>query len=80
MLEQTADSSIPRSQDLNRDGVILTIPGLPDRTYQEWVVRQPIRLGGFGLRSQSELSPAAFVGAVEQILPSFVGVKGIAPN
>ena len=80
LLEQTADSSIPQSKDHHQHGVILTIPGVPDKSYQEWVVRQPIRLGGFGLRSQCELSPAAFIGAVEQILPSFVGAKGICPQ
>ena len=36
-----------------------------------------MRLGGFGLRSQADLSPAAFVGAVEQTLPSFIGEKGV---
>ena len=58
----------------------IEVPGLPIQTYQEWVVRQPIRLGGFGLRSQVDISPAAFIGALEQILPSFVGVKGVCPQ
>ena len=32
------------------------------------------------MRSQSDLSPAAFIGAAEQVLPSFVGTKGICPQ
>ena len=56
------------------------VPGLPERSYQEWVVQQPIRLGGFGLKCQRDLSPAAFIGAIEQVLPSFVGAKGICPQ
>ena len=37
-------------------------------------------MGGFGLRCQVNTSPAAFVGAVEQILPSFVGASGVCPQ
>ena len=81
MLERTADSTIPRNQGNNNNDqvTIISVPGLPQKSYQEWVVRQPIRLGGFGLRSQTDLSPAAFIGAVEQVLPSFIGAKGIYP-
>ena len=81
MLEKTADTKIPRNQvNINDNVTVISIPGLPQKSYQEWVVRQPIRLGGFGLRCQSDLSPAAFIGAAEQVLPSFVGVKGICPQ
>ena len=43
-------------------------------------MRQPIRLGDFGLRCQADLSPAAFIGAIEQVVTSFTGVKGICPQ
>ena len=81
-LEVTADSSIPRMQsDEHPEGVtLISIPGVPEHSYQDWVVRQPVRLGGFGLRCQKDLSPAAFIGAAEQVLPSFVGTKGICPQ
>ena len=36
-----------------------------------------MRLGGWGLRSLEETSLAAFVGAVEQAVPSFQGPQGI---
>ena len=81
VLETTAFSKIPRKDDKNSEfSVNISIPGLPVIPYQEWVVRQPIKLGGFGLRSQADLSPAAFIGAVEQVLPSFIGVKGVCPQ
>ena len=35
---------------------------------------------GLGLRCQADLSPAAFLGAVEQTLPSFIGERGICPQ
>ena len=41
------------------------------------MVRQPIKMGMFGLRCQADTSQAAFIGAVEQILPSFVGSKAV---
>ena len=61
ILEKTADSTIPRCQDVNQfDNVtIISVPGLADKSYQEWAIRQPIRLGGIGLRCESDLSLAA---------------------
>ena len=76
VLETTALSTIPR-KNLGNQATKVMIPGLQARSYQEWMIRQPIRLGGFGLCSQIDLSPAAFIGAVEQVLPSFVGTKGV---
>ena len=58
----------------------MDIPNLQRRTFQDWVIRQPVKLGGLGLRSQADLSPAAFIGAVEQTLPSFIGERGICPQ
>ena len=64
-------------KNLGNQATKVMIPGLQAQSYQEWVIRQPIRLGGLGLRSQIDPSPAAFIGAVEQVLPSFVGTKGV---
>ena len=38
---------------------------LAGRSYQSWMMRTPVRLGGMGLRSVAETSLAAFVGGVE---------------
>ena len=75
-----SSSSIPRAEEGKSWDCVVDVPGLHRRTFQDWVARQPIKLGGLGLRSQADLSPAAFVGALEQTLPSFIGEKGICPQ
>ena len=82
VLESVAFSSIPRAKfsSENENPHYISIPGIEDNSYQEWVVRQPIKMGGFGLRCQVNTSPAAFVRAVEQILPSFGGASGVCPQ
>ena len=50
---------------------------LEKRSYQHWVIRQPIKMGGLGIRSNVETSHAAFIGGLEQALPHFVGQGGI---
>ena len=44
------------------------------------MIRQPVKSGGFGLRSKLETSPAAFIGGLEQSLPHFTGDRGICPQ
>ena len=50
------------------------------KTYQQVLVPQPIKLGGLGVRSLAETSPAAFIGGVEMSLPHFTGAGGICPS
>ena len=50
------------------------------QTFQEWVVRLPVRLGGFGIRSLKETSGIAFLGALEQAVPYFQGERGVCPH
>ena len=38
-------------------------------SFAAWVARQPVKLGGMGLRSMAELCSPAFLGAMEQTLP-----------
>ena len=47
------------------------------KSYQDWFVRQPVRLGGMGMRSMVDVSLLAYVGSVEQALPHFVGEGGV---
>ena len=53
------------------------IKNLAGRTFQEWIVRQPVRYGGFGVRGQADVAPIAFIGALEQSLTSFGGETGV---
>ena len=79
VLEMTASSHIPRTEEGKGWECVLDVPcqALQGKSFQEWIIRQPVKLGGFGLRSQADLSPAAFVGALEQTLPSFTGERGV---
>ena len=52
---------------------------LEGRSVQQITSSLPIKSGGLGLRSQLDLSPAAWVGALEQALPYFSGEKGVCP-
>ena len=56
------------------------IDGLDGRSFQQWVIRQPVKMGGVGLRSQVELSSAAFIGGLEQALPHFTSEGGVCPQ
>ena len=58
----------------------LPIDSLDGRSFQQWVLRQPVKGGGFGLRSNVETSPAAFIGGLEQSLPHFSGEGGVCPQ
>ena len=80
VLELAASSNIPRAGEGRSWECMVGVPGLQSRSYQDWVVREPVRLGGMRLRSQADLSSAAFLGALEQTLPSFVGERGVCPQ
>ena len=58
----------------------MPVTGREGRSFASWVVRLPVRLGGWGLRSLVETSLSAFIGAVEQAVPSFSGPEGICPQ
>ena len=58
----------------------LPIDNLDGRSFQQWVLRQPVKSDGFGLRSNVETSHAAFIGGLEQSLPHFTGEGGVCPQ
>ena len=49
----------------------IPVEGQSGKSFQSWILRQPIRIGGLGIRSQVETSLCAFVVGVEQALPHF---------
>ena len=82
MLEKAALLSIPR---VDEGRGLEHCPSLPvrrlqQRSYQDWMVRMPVRLGGMGLRSVADTSLAAYIGGLEQALPHFVGEGGLCPQ
>ena len=82
ILETATGLSIPRGASNTVWDCVLPIPveGRTNHSFQQWVVRQPVRLGGFGLRSLKDTSGPAFIGAIEQAVPFFCGERGICPQ
>ena len=79
MFESATGLSIPR---VDRGRGVECCPAPPvnrqqNKSYQDWMVRLPIRLGGMGLRSMDDIKLAAYIGSVEQALPNFIGDDGI---
>ena len=79
-------SHIPREEEGLGVECVPLVPGVPSlegRSFQRWLVQQPVKLGGLGLRSLVEVRASAFVGGVEQSVPFMVGLGGqpaIAPQ
>ena len=73
LLEGVCGTSIPQvtSRATSSWDCVLPVdmPGREDLTFAAWVTRQPVKLGGMGLRSFSEMCRPAFYGALEQTVP-----------
>ena len=82
VLEAAVGTNIPRGEEGRGWECVLPVPvsGREGRSFANWIVRLPVRLGGWGLRSLEETSLAAFIGAVEQAVPAFSGPEGICPQ
>ena len=67
IFESATGLTIPRFATANEWSCTLPIPvvGRGDHSFQEWVVRQPVRMGGFGFRSLVDTAGVAFLGALE---------------
>ena len=79
ILETAFGFHIPRRAEGNEWDCVLPVPvqGRADKSYQEWMARLPVRLGGFGFRSLEDSTGIAFIGALEQAVPSLAGERGI---
>ena len=75
-LEQVASQPrIPRGEEGLGVECVVDLPGigsLQGRSYQHFLIAQPIKLGGLGLRSLEETRFPAFLGGLEQALPRMV--------
>ena len=73
LMESVCGTVIPRSSSRATREWDCTLPidiqGRELATFASWVVRQPVKLGGMGLRSYSELCRPAFYGSMEQVVP-----------
>ena len=82
MMEKATNLSIPKTEEGKGFECCIQTPVTrhQGRSYQDWILRTPVRLGGFGLRSMADIALPAFLGAVEQALPHFLGEEGIFPQ
>ena len=82
MMEKATNLAIPKVDEGRGVECCLQIPVTrhQGRSYQDWLIRSPVRLGGFGLRSMEDIALPAFMGAIEQSLPHFLGEEGIFPQ
>ena len=82
VLEKIAGFHIPRSDEgLGWECVsrapVYNIQGV---SFQDQIIRAPVKRGGFGLRSIEETCYPAFVGSVQMAIPFLVGSNGICPQ
>ena len=88
VLEDVAGSHLPEVAGtppctccIGVEGVCPVLPEqIPTQSFQHWVFHLPVKQGGLGIRSQLFLSPFAYYGAIEQVIPYFGGEKGICPS
>ena len=72
MLEAAIGVKVPRGDA--GDPVDCPVSGLQGLSYQELLIRLPIRLHGWGLRSLASTCGPAYLGALETAIP-FMTVK-----
>ena len=80
ILETACGLKLPRG--VEQGGLCLqvpAIPGLDGRSFQEWAVRLPVRLHGWGFRSLEENCGPAFLGTLETAIPFMTGRDGVCP-
>ena len=49
--------------------IVVPVKNISGRSFQHMIIRQPLKMGGLGIRSHIETSPAAYIGGLEQALP-----------
>ena len=79
VLERIAGFRIPREGEEGRDylcPIEEEVRELQGKSFQAILASLPIKAGGLGIRSQVEVSPAAWIGGLEQAVPNFGGERG----
>ena len=79
LLESATGLTIPRGED--EGGLTLRSPisSLDRFSFQEWAVRLPVRLHGWGLRSLEHSCGPAYLGALETAIPYMAGLDRVCP-
>ena len=81
ILEAACGFPIPRgAEEGGLELLIPTIPSLSHRSFQEWAVRLPARLYGWGLRSLEDSCATAYLATLETAIPYMAGRGKICPQ
>ena len=81
ILESLIGQQIPINSTHNEWAISLPVPvdTLQTRSFQQWVIHQPVKMGGLGIRSNVETRLPGFIGGLEQSVPHFVG-EGVSAH
>ena len=80
-METAAGFSIPRGDEEGRLAVRTpAVPSLDGKSFQEWAVRLPARLYGWGFRSLEDSCGPAWIGSLESSIPFMAGREQICPQ
>ena len=81
-LEETVGFEIPRGDRGQEGDVALAVPvaGLSGKSFQNWAVRLPVKLHGWGFRSLKETCIPAYLGTLETSIPRIKDISPILVN
>ena len=81
ILEAACGFKVPRGGE--EGGLELRIPEIPNldhTSFQEWAIRLPARLHGWGFRSLADSCGPAYLATLETAIPFMAGEDGICPQ
>ena len=79
VLEAATGLTIPVGEE-GRPVLRVPVDGLDKRSFQEWAIRLPVKLYGWGLRSMEDICRPAHIGALETSIPFMAGRGDICPQ
>ena len=78
-LEAAVGFNIPRGDGGQEGDVVINVPvqGVSGKSFQEWAVRLPVKLHGWGFRSLAETCIPAYLGTLETSIPRMATISPI---
>ena len=80
ILESVVGFPIPRGDEQGGLSLTVPVPGLNGRTFQEWIIRLPAKMYGWGFRSLEETCGPAYLGTLETVIPYMAARGNICPQ
>ena len=80
IFEAACGFSVPRGREEGGLPLSVPVPSWDQKSYQECLVRLPVRLYGWGLRSLQSTCGPAYLGCLETALPFMSGLAEICPQ